>query len=109
MAPPPLPGWGPLGGHHRRQLHAGHGGGGLLRPADRQGPFRHVRPGRGGLLGHRDLFASVLLGGLLRDETLADATARAVDFVQKAISRTLAAGTPILDGVQFEGLLRELL
>lgn len=63
----------------------------------------------GAFSGTGDLFASVLLGGLLRDETLADATARAVDFVQKAISRTLAAGTPILDGVQFEGLLRELL
>ena len=50
----------------------------------------------------------MLLGASLRGETLADATARAVDFIQKCVSRTLAAGTPVLDGVQFEPLLKEL-
>ena len=64
--------------------------------------------GPGGKADSGDLFASVLLGASLRGETLADATARAVDFIQKCVSRTLAAGTPVLDGVQFEPLLKEL-
>ena len=52
---------------------------------------------------------AVLLGSLLRGETLSESTARAVDFIQKSVARTLAAGTPMLEGVQFEPLLRELL
>ena len=66
-----------------------------------------LEPGR--FFGTGDLFAAVLLGSLLRGETLSDSTARAVDFIQKSVARTLAAGTPVLDGVQFEPLLRELI
>ena len=67
----------------------------------------HQEPGQ--FFGTGDLFAAVLLGSLLRGETLSESTARAVDFIQKSVARTLAAGTPMLEGVQFEPLLRELL
>ena len=67
----------------------------------------HQEPGQ--FFGAGDLFAAVLLGSLLRGETLSESTARAVDFIQKSVARTLAAGTPMLEGVQFEPLLRELL
>ena len=66
-----------------------------------------LEPGR--FFGTGDLFAAVLLGGLLRGETLSEATARAVDFIQKSVARTLASGASMLEGVQFEPLLRELL
>ncbi len=71
--------------------------------------FAMARQERGQFSGTGDLFASVVLGSLLRGETLADAAARAVDFIQKCVLRTLEADTPVLDGVQFEPLLRELL
>lgn len=58
--------------------------------------------------GTGDLFASVLLGGLLREESLRSASARAVDFVRRCARRTLELGTPVLEGVQFEGLLGAL-
>ena len=58
--------------------------------------------------GTGDLFASVVLGALLRGGSLADAAGRAVEFVQCCAARTLALGTPPLEGVQFEPLLGEL-
>ena len=71
--------------------------------------FAMARQEPGQLFGTGDIFAAVLLGSLLRGETLSESTARAVDFIQKSVARTLAAGTPMLEGVQFEPLLRELL
>ena len=71
--------------------------------------FAMARQEPGQFFGTGDLFAAVLLGSLLRGETLSAATAHAVDFIQKTVSQTLAAGTPVLEGVQFEPLLRELL
>ena len=71
--------------------------------------FAMARQEAASFYGTGDLFAAVLLGGLLRGETLAEATALAVDFVQKCVARALAAGSPVLDGVPFEPLLRELL
>lgn len=59
--------------------------------------------------GTGDLFASVVLGALLRGETLEEASAQAVRFVRRCVARTLAAGTPPLEGVEFEPLLRELM
>lgn len=70
--------------------------------------FAMARQESGSFSGTGDLFASVLLGGLLRGETLAESTARSVDFIQKCVARTLTASTPVLDGVQFEPLLGEL-
>jgi pyridoxine kinase len=58
--------------------------------------------------GTGDIFGSVLLGGLLRGRTLADAAAQAVDFTQKSIARTHAQGTDPRFGVDFEHGLRGL-
>ena len=88
-----------------------------LTPTEKLFEFRFVderireafRQEPGQFFGTGDLFAAVLLGSLLRGETLSESTARAVDFIQKSVARTLAAGTPMLEGVQFEPLLRELL
>lgn len=71
--------------------------------------FAMARQEPASFYGTGDLFAAVLLGGLLRGEPLSGAAALAVDFVQKCVAWTLAAATPVLDGVQFEPLLRELL
>ena len=54
------------------------------------------------------VFAAVLLGGLLREKPLGQAAADAVSFVQQCVGRTLALGTPPLEGVEFEGLLGQL-
>ena len=86
----------------------GPGGAGCFDRGSGKIRFAMARQEHGEFSGTGDLFASVLLGASLRGETLADATARAVDFIQKCVSRTLAAGTPVLDGVQFEPLLKEL-
>lgn len=59
--------------------------------------------------GTGDLFAAVLLGSLLRKDSLAAAAQKAVAFVQRCAARTIALGTPPLEGVQFEGLLGELI
>lgn len=59
--------------------------------------------------GTGDLFASVVLGGLLRGEDLASASERAVRFVQRCVERTLRVGTPPLEGVEFEPMLGELI
>ena len=69
--------------------------------------FEHARvgayyPGTG------DIFASVLLGGLLRGDALADAAKRAASFVRDCIAYTAARGTDAMHGVQFEPLLHKL-
>ena len=66
----------------------------------------HEEPGQ--YPGTGDLFASVLLGALLRQTPLADATQLAVEFVRKSIRRTIELGAPVIEGVQFEALLGEL-
>lgn len=70
--------------------------------------FAMARQEKGSFPGTGDLFASVLLGALLRGESLERASILAVGFVQRAVRRTLDLGTPALEGVQFEGLLGEL-
>jgi len=60
------------------------------------------------LHGTGDLFASVLLGGLLRRKPLPAAVRKAVDFTALCVRHTAQAGTPPLYGVEFEGLLGEL-
>ena len=60
--------------------------------------------------GTGDLFASVLLGVLLRDgQSLQSSTCRAVDFIHDCAQYTLEQGTPPIDGVQFECLLDRLI
>ncbi|MDR0896285.1 MAG: pyridoxamine kinase [Oscillospiraceae bacterium] len=52
--------------------------------------------------GTGDIFGSVLLGGLLRGQSLSEAAALAVDFTQSSIARTHAQGTDPRFGVDFE-------
>lgn len=52
--------------------------------------------------GTGDVFASVLLSGLLNGLCIADAAQLAVDFTQESIARTRAAGTDVRFGVNFE-------
>lgn len=59
--------------------------------------------------GTGDLFASVALGALLGGKPLKKAVALAVEFVSRCAKRTLELGTPIPEGVQYEGLLGELI
>lgn len=59
--------------------------------------------------GTGDLFASVLLGALLRGQPLPDSMELAVSFVRRSAAATLELGTPPLMGVQFEPLLGELI
>ncbi len=59
--------------------------------------------------GTGDLFASVMLGGLLREKSLHDAADLAVRFVQKCAAFTKAQNGDRREGVMFEGLLSELM
>ena len=59
--------------------------------------------------GTGDLLASVLLGRLLQSKPLAESAQQAVDFVSACAAYTHDAGTPPLEGVQFEALLRNLM
>lgn len=70
--------------------------------------FPSARLEPGSFSGTGDLFASVMLGGLLRGERLHAASARAVDFVQRCAAYTASRGGDLREGVMFEGLLREL-
>lgn len=58
--------------------------------------------------GTGDLFASVLLGALMRGDELPGSVEQAVDFVQRCVAQSIQIGTPPLEGVQFEPLLKEL-
>lgn len=75
--------------------------------------FSHERVSAG-YPGTGDLFASVLLGRLMAGRApltaavLQDAADFAARFTGRAIARTLAAGTPVRDGVLLEALLGEL-
>lgn len=59
--------------------------------------------------GTGDLFAAVLLGGLLRGEALGQAAAGAAAFVRQCVSHTLALAAPPLEGVEFECMLNLLI
>lgn len=65
-------------------------------------PLDAAFPGTG------DLFASVVLGGLLRGDNAPCAMARATAFAYRAIERTMRLMTPPREGVQFEALLSQL-
>lgn len=59
--------------------------------------------------GTGDLFASVVLGSVLRGGTLPESVGKAVDFVALCAGETLKNGTPPAEGVAFEPLLGRLL
>lgn len=58
--------------------------------------------------GTGDLFASVLTGALVRGRRLAEAARQAAGFVSLCAQRTLQAGIPPREGVEFEPLLWQL-
>lgn len=62
--------------------------------------FSHRHPGH--FDGTGDLFSSVVAGFLFQQATLAEATAAAVDYVEKVISRTVESKADPKFGVQFE-------
>lgn len=58
--------------------------------------------------GTGDLFASVLTGGLVRGESLAQSAKGAVEFVRLCAAHTLERELPAREGVEFEPLLGRL-
>ena len=70
-------------------------------PCTRQVPVEYSGTG--------DLFASVMLGALLRGESLHQATALAVEFVQKCAAFTQTLDGDRREGVMFERLLGDLI
>lgn len=84
-------------------------GAGCLDRETGEASFPSARLEPGTYSGTGDLFASVTLGALLRGESLRAAVARAVDFVQRCAAYTAGQGGSGVEGVMFEGLLRELM
>lgn len=91
-----------------------HHAGGLVGAAcfDRDGgkvsfPAAEQEPGE--YAGTGDLFASVMLGALLRGENLHSAAELAVQFVKRCAAFTNALGGDKREGVMFEGLLKDLM
>ena len=58
--------------------------------------------------GTGDIFSAVLTGGLVKGASLADAAARAVQFVSLCVARTRKQEYPRREGVDFEPLLGRL-
>lgn len=63
---------------------------------------KHPYPGTG------DLFASVLLGGLVKGRSFEDSAVFASDFTKRVIEYSAKFNTPIRNGVAFESFLHEL-
>ena len=59
--------------------------------------------------GTGDIFASVLLGSMMRGECAVRAAATAADFVGEVISYSMACGEPTRDGVLLEPMLGKLI
>lgn len=66
-------------------------------------------PSHGSYPGTGDVFASVLLGALLRGKALGEAAAAAADFVSACVAHTAACGVPRREGLSFEPLLSSLI
>ena len=84
-------------------------GAGFFDRATGQTGFAMARQEPAQFPGTGDLFASVLLGSLLRGESLELAAKQGAEFVRSCVAHTLALGTSPLEGVQFEPLLGELM
>jgi len=70
--------------------------------------FYHVHHQPKSFPGTGDIFASVLLGALMRGDALTDATRAAADFVGEVIAYSQACGEPTRDGVLLEPMLLKL-
>ncbi|MEA4823931.1 MAG: pyridoxamine kinase [Clostridiaceae bacterium] len=66
-------------------------------------------PSHGSYPGTGDVFASVLMGALLRGKTLRDAAALAADFVSDCVRLTAASGSPRREGLSIEPLIANLI
>ena len=66
-------------------------------------------PGAGDYPGAGDLFASVLLGGLMGGMSLENAAEKAADFVAKCALHSVANAAPVREGLVFEPLIPLLL
>ena len=71
--------------------------------------FVPYEPAPGAYPGTGDLFASVMLGSMLRGEDAVSAVGRAAGFVRGAVIKTNEAGTASREGVRFEGMLGGLM
>ena len=58
--------------------------------------------------GTGDIFASVLIGGILQGRTLQESIQLSADFICRAVADAIEAGEPIRDGVQLEKNLYRL-
>jgi pyridoxine kinase len=58
--------------------------------------------------GTGDIFASVLIGGILQGRTLQESIQLSADFICHAVADAIEAGEPIRDGVQLEKNLYRL-
>lgn len=90
-------------------LRAGQLGAGCYDRQDGSVRFAMAPHENGQFGGTGDLFASVLLGSLLRGSRLYEAMDLAVRFVARCVGYTLSLETPNVEGVQFERLLGELM
>ena len=70
--------------------------------------FYHVYHQPKSFPGTGDIFASVLLGALMRGDALTDATRAAADFVGEVIAYSQVCGEPTRDGVLLEPMLLKL-
>ena len=52
--------------------------------------------------GTGDIFAAVMIGGLLRGDTLDVSIKRSADFISAVVADAIAADEPVRDGVQLE-------
>ena len=59
--------------------------------------------------GTGDIFAAVMIGGLLRGDGLASSIKRSADFISIAVADAIAANEPVRDGVQLEKNLYRLI
>lgn len=84
---------------------AGYLGAGCLDPREGRPHFAQAPMAQGRFAGTGDLFASVALGKLLSGQSLALASAAAVNFVSRAAHATLSAGDDPVEGADFELLL----
>ena len=76
---------------------------------DEQGAFAVIAPRLPGHFpGTGDVFTSVLTGALLSGQNLPQATCRAAAFVSRCMRDTVAAGTPVREGVLLEQALPHL-
>ena len=59
--------------------------------------------------GTGDIFAAVMIGGLLRGDSLEISIQRSADFICRTVADAIVADEPVRDGVQLEKNLYRLI